>query len=227
MSLTPRLIIARAMRMLGTLAPGDNPSAADLADAMTALNTLKRSLFGTVIGPVLSSYVLTRTSGQAENGGEYAFPATAFTLAAPLNPRAGARFGVVDANLSFPSGNLTLNPNGRLIQGQASNLTLSTSGFAGRWWYRADTGNWVLEADYATADDVVEFPDNLIAFLPYMLAVAFAPEFNSELRQDVIAGNSEGRAAFFRAYGRRGRNLVNPPIGAPVAAPPAAPQGQG
>jgi hypothetical protein len=57
----------------------------------------------------------------------------------------------------------------------------------------------------------------LIAYLPFMLAIVIAPEFNTELRQDVIAANSEGRAAFARTDAPRGMNVVEPPLGAPPA----------
>ncbi|MGH7011221.1 MAG: hypothetical protein ACREEX_10325, partial [Caulobacteraceae bacterium] len=71
----------------------------------------------------------------------------------------------------------------------------------------------------------IQFPDSLIAYLPYMLAAVIAPEFGADLRADIIAGASEGREAFARAYGRRGRAALSPPIGlAPVQVPAA--QGQ-
>ena len=147
---------------------------------------------------------------------ESTIPGAAFTLTAPGNPRSGARFGVVDANLTFATYNLTIARNGRLINAAATNLVLSTNGQALRFWFRGDTGNWVEEADYATANDTIEFPEGLIAYMPYMLAVAIVGEFGGELRQDVIAGAVEGRQAFARQYARRGRNMVDPPIGVEV-----------
>ena len=188
-------------------------------DALISLNTMKRALFGTVIGPRLSPQDCAGlTAKQAENGGEYQIPAAAFTLTAPLNPRSGARFGVVDANLNFATNTCTVARNGRRLNGTAANVVLNTNGQNVRFWFRGDTGNWVEEADYATADDVIEFPESLIAYLPNMLAVAFAAEFGAELRQDVIAGALEGRQAFARQYARRGRNQADAPIGVPSPA---------
>ncbi len=210
-----RDVISRAMRLNGALASGDSPEADELNDAMLAMNTMKRALFGTVIGTRLSPQDLTGlTTAQAENGGEYQIPGGAtFTLTAPGNPRSGARFGVVDANLNFATYNLTIARNGRLVNGAATNLVLSINGQALRFWFRGDTGNWVEEANYVTANDTIEFPEGLIAYMPYMLAVAIVGEFGGELRQDVIAGAIEGRQAFARQYARRGRNMIDPPIG--------------
>src|SRR5271165_4409065 len=101
MSLNALGVISRALRLLGSLAGGDTPGANDAADALTAFNAMKRAWFGTLIGPRLSAIGLSGTSGQAENGGEYAIPPNTFSLTAPGNPRPGDRFGVVDVNLSF------------------------------------------------------------------------------------------------------------------------------
>jgi hypothetical protein len=221
MSLSPRDVLKRSLRLLGVLAAGDDPGADDLTDAMTALNTLKGSLFGTEIGQRLSVQDLTGlTAAQAEAGGEYAIPAVAFTLTAPGKPRAGDRFGITDPNLVFGASPLTINRNGRLLNGAASNLSVSVAGAHVRFWYRGDTGNWVEEADFATPDDVIEFPDALIAYLPYMLAVALAPEFGADLRPDIAALAAEGRAAFARAYGRRGRLGLDPSFAAPGVGQP-------
>ena len=121
---------------------------------------------------------------------------------------------MVDANLTFASAPITVARNGRLIEGASANLTLSVNGDNRRWWFRGDTGNWVREADYVTADDLIEFPEGLIAYMPYMLAVAQAGEFNADLPQAVPVLAEEGRMAFARAYGRRGRSQLDPPFGA-------------
>ncbi len=223
MSLTPRDVVARAMRLNGNLAGGNTPGAADMADSFAALNEMKRAMFGTLIGTRLSAQQATAPAQQAENGGEYAIPAAIFTLSAPMSPRGGDRFGAVDANQSFGAMNCTIARGNALIEGLPANLVLAVNGDNRRWWYRPDQANWVREADWATPDDTIEFPDALIAYLPYMLAQVIAPEFGAEMRQDVVAGAAEGRQVFARAYARRGRDQIDPPIGLPQ--PPQQAQG--
>ena len=214
MSLNVLGVIARSLRLFGTLAAGATPDSDDAAMALIAFNAMKRAWMGTLIGPRLSPIALTGVAGQAETGGEYQIPTgAAFTLTAPANPRTGARFGAVDANLTFNSYNLTIARNGRLMDGAASNPVVSTAGADTRWWFRGDTGNWVLEADSPSLSSAIEFPDSVIAYMPYMLAVAMAAEFSAELTPEVSAGNLEGRAVVARMYGRRGRGQPEGPIG--------------
>jgi hypothetical protein len=89
----------------------------------------------------------------------------------------------------------------------------STPGQGGRFWFRGDTGNWVGEGDTLTLTSAIEFPDPIIAYMPYMLAVAMAAEFSADLTTEIEAGNLEGRAVLARTYGRRGRAQPEGPIG--------------
>lgn len=224
MVMTGRDIIKRGYRKLGSIASGDDPSADELNDGFIALNSMMRALHGDVIGPRLAPQALT-ASLQAENGGLYqcnlAAPAT---LTAPLRPKNGARFGVIDTGANFATENLTIGRNGQLVQGSATNLVLSASGFSGVWFFDADTGNWALEADLANVDTSPPYTTRLISFLPDMLAVFMAGEFGGELRPDVIATANTGMLSFARTYSRRGRNQLDAPLGVGLAAQGAASQ---
>ncbi len=133
----------------------------------------------------------------------------------------------MDGSLDFAAHHCTITPGGAQIEGSTSNLVLSANGDNRRWWYRGDTANWVREADFASVTSAIEFPDNLIAFLPYMLAVVIAPEYNTELRQDVIGGDTMGRLLFAKTYAPRGRNETESPVGIPWPNSPAPQQAQG
>lgn len=212
MSLTCRDVIKRSGRLHGAWADDDDPTASEADNALLALNSMQRALFGTIIGPRLSPQSPSGNLAQAENGGQYLIPAASFTLTAPLNPRSGARFAVVDGNLNFATNSLTVVRNGRLLEGAAANLVLNTAGDDRQWFFRGDIGSWTREADFADLDVVPYYPDELIAYLPYMLAVVIAAEYGGEIRPDVSAGNAEGRTSFARVYARRGRNAADPPI---------------
>ncbi len=221
MSLTVLGVISRAFRLLGIVAGGATPDADDAAMALIAFNAMKRAWFGTLIGPRLSPVAVTGTSAQAETGGEYLIPGGApFFLTAPANPRPGARFGVVDTALDWGVNQLTIVANGRLMNGAAppgvgapGNAGLATEGQNSRYWFRPDNGSWTIEADSPSLSSAIEFPEGVIAFIPYMLGVAMAAEYSADLTAEVQAGNLEGRAVLARLYGRRGAAAIDRPLG--------------
>ena len=218
MSLTVRDVIKRAGRMHGCWASGDEPDADEAQDALISYNSMKRALFGTLIGPRLSPRPAPGAACQAETGAEYQVPPVAYTITAPSNPKSGARFGVVDAGLNFGAQPCTVLGAGQLINGAPGAQALTGNGQNTRFWFRGDAGDWVVEGDAEGLDTPIEFPDGLIAYLPNMLAVVIAAEYGADLRQDVIAGAQEGRAAFAQTYGRRGRSPVDAPLGVALQA---------
>ncbi|HSZ51337.1 MAG TPA: hypothetical protein VK801_07185 [Caulobacteraceae bacterium] len=225
MSLNIGQVIDRALRMHGVIADGGSPSASVGADMLVAANAMKRAWFGALIGPRMSpqAFPAGSSSGQAETGGEYAVPGgAAFTLSAPLNPRSGARFGVVDGGADFGANPCTVQANGRLIAAPGGTPTtsavLSTNGQAARWWFRGDNGTWTLEQDWPGLTSAIEFPDPIIAFMPHMLAVQIASEFGADITPEMAQGAMEGRQALARSYARRGLAALDGVIG--LAAPP-------
>lgn len=226
MSLNIGQVIGRALRMHGVVADGGVPSASVGADMLVAANAMKRAWFGTLIGPRMSpqAFAAGSTTGQAETGGEYVVPGGApFTVSAPLNPRAGARFGVVDGAANFGSNPCTVQANGRLIAAPGATPTtssvLSTSGQAARWWFSSDAGIWLLEQDWPSLTSAIEFPDPLIAYMPHMLAVQIASEFGADITAEMAQGAMEGRQALARSYARRGLAALDAVIGLAAAAP--------
>ncbi|HWE98695.1 MAG TPA: hypothetical protein VG248_02760 [Caulobacteraceae bacterium] len=222
MSLNLLSIATQALRMIGVIDGQETPDADVGADILIRANTMKRGWFGMLIGPRLSPFQVSGATAQAETGGEYLVGGTsAMTLSAPANPRPGARFGVVDAGAGFASHNCTLAGNGVLIGGAAS-VTLSSDGAMARYWFRPDVASWTLEADWASLNAALEFPDVLIAHMPAMLAVEAAAEFGQDIAPEIALAALEGRQALARAYGRRGPFGLDPVmgLGAPQAAGP-------
>lgn len=220
--MTARDAIRQAMQLLSILAGNTDPGPDDSTDYLRELSRMKRAMFGTFIGPRLAPQAASGTAIQAETGGLYFTAAgVATTLTLPANPRAGARVGVADAANSLAAFPWTVAGNGRLIEG-ATSLTLNANGTARQWWYRADTATWTREADYASLDDAIEFPDALAAYIPYMLAIVIAPSGNANIPPAVSAGAMEGREAFARAYARRAPAQMDPPIGVAAMQTPQA-----
>lgn len=212
MAQTVRQIISGAMRRNGALSSGAQPTAAEIEDTLLAYNNLVRSLHGTLIGTPLTPVSMTAAT-TAEIGGNYmvAFSSAGATLTLPSNPMNGARVGFADVKANFATYNLTVNPNSRLIEAAASNLTLSTNSTNRVYWFNAEAGNWVREQDAAIGDTCV-YPDSVAGYLPDMLAVHCISEFGGEVRPDTVARSLEGRAAFARVFGRQGRNQLYAPM---------------
>jgi hypothetical protein len=208
-------IMKAALRINGTLAAGDEPDALEAQDSLAAYNRMVRSMFGTVIGPRVSP-ATANASLTGQSGRTYVVGAYDVTITLPLNPRPGARVGVADGNLGLAANNCIVARNGRLLEGAASNLTLSTNGDARVWFFRPDTANWTLEEDLDLADEPF-FQADLVAHLPWMLAFMLMSEFGAEIRPDIAQMATEGRQHFNRVYGRNGRSRADAPFGAPVA----------
>lgn len=214
MTLTVREVVTRASRLNGAIASGDGITADEAVDVVTAFNAMVRAMHGTIIGPRLSP-LPAAAALTAENGGQYQIAASLMTITAPTNPRNGFRFGVVDANLNFTTNTCTIARNGRLLEGAAANISLTTNGDNRIWFFRGDVGNWVKEIDL-TIDATVHYPDPLVAYLPDMLAVYVQGEFGGDIRPDVVAKALEGRQSFARSYARRGRNQMDAPLNVPL-----------
>lgn len=214
---TVRTVVNAALRRLGALASGDDPGAQEIADALIAYNNMCKRMHGTIIGTKLTPVAMTAAT-TAEPGGVYmvAFASAGATLTMPSNPKGGSRVGYADTKANFGTYNLTIAPNSRLIAGASTNVTVSTNSANGVYWFNPETGNWVLEGD-ATIDATVAYPDSLVGYLPDMLAVQIVSEYGGEIRQDIVSMAGEGRQAFARVLGRRGRNQMDAPVGVQIA----------
>lgn len=213
MATTAQQALTRAMRMNGTLADGETPTAGEANDGLDVLNQFQRGLFGDLIGTKLEPIQASTTTGMY--GAQYQGIGSAFTLTLPDNPKDGWRIGVTDAALGFATGNATINRNGRLLEGAAANLTLSTNGTTRTWFYRIDTGNWEREKDLALSDTIY-FADDLIGGFCAMLAVQLANEYGKEAPPATVAAAKLGRERFQQRYGRRGAPRAGQP--SPAAA---------
>jgi hypothetical protein len=209
MTQTVTQVITRSLRMIGVLADGETPSSGEADDALSTFNLTQRGLFGDVIGVKLESE--TGATGNVRHGAMYQCGASAVTLTAPANPKDGWRFGISDAKGTINTNNVTVAPNGRKFKGVAASSTvLNTANLAETYFFRQDTGDWVLEADLTLTDNVY-FPDHLIIGLSAMVAVNLAPDYNREVAASIVNLAGQGRLMFLQQYGRRGAARLGSP----------------
>jgi hypothetical protein len=79
---------------------------------------------------------------------------TGITITLPEYPVDGQRVEIVDAAETADTSNITVSRNGMLINGAASNYTISTEGGATKLMFRADLGDWKVMSDLALATNL-------------------------------------------------------------------------
>lgn len=100
-------------------------------------------------------------------------------LTAPLtvwldpNPTDGQRFGLQDVSNNLSTNNLTLNGNGRLIDGETS-VVFNTDGANKEYFFRQDTGNWYV-VDPLDLTDTFPFPTEFNPMFSILLAQRLNP----------------------------------------------------
>lgn len=199
-------IINQAFRDGNFVAVGEDPTAAEVAEAMPRLNNLIASLFGIELGEVVREwpvptvwYPTAPLRSQLMLMGESAAESWAYppanvrlvvritapsTVYFPLDPQDGARIAYADVGSSAA---LTLNGNGRLIDGEEE-ITGSPPAEGNRTWlYRADLGNWIQLKNPLAADDEVPLPPEFDDLLVTGLAIRLGPRFGVKIDDTIIA----------------------------------------
>ena len=200
--------VTRASRMIGVLASGEELAAAEADDALATYNRTQRAMFGDVIGVKLEPE--TAATGTIRMGALYQAGAAAVTLTSPANPRDGWRFGIVDALSNFSTYNVTVAAGGHKFKGATGSTVLDTDDTYETYFFRADQGDFVLEADQALADTVY-FPDDMLAGLEAIVAVAMANEYGKEPPAATLGMAKMGQDRFRCRYGRRGTPIAGSP----------------
>jgi hypothetical protein len=72
------------------------------------------------------------------------------TLTLPASPVVGESIGIKDLDNNFGANNLTINRNGKLIGGVASNMVISTDGYGNTLVYSGSIKGWLLSVDITT-----------------------------------------------------------------------------
>lgn len=196
---TVRELIDRALRLIGALAVGETPSAADTAIALKVLQDLLAEKSGSLFVPVVVTEAVTLVANQASyTVGEYGTP----DLATPRPEQivnAWVRSGGYDRTIKIiDERNYSAIPD------------KSATGSPDRLWYNPTAPNGTLypypvpdaadtlyivsakalqEPSTLTQNmlDVVGIPRNYHRALAYMLAVDLAPEYGAEPSPVVIA----------------------------------------
>lgn len=181
--MTVREIIRRALQMLRVVSPGETPTSDETADGLIAYNALISSYRGHGVGPALRP--MLAHCGYARAGGLH----SETTLATPLEPFDGCRFGVSGA--CSVTSDLT-------IDGGATTE-------ARTWFYRADIGTWIVEADASDLDDDTQFPASFDDGLAALLAMRL-PDYGADPSPTLVMMANDADSRLLARY----RPRINP-----------------
>lgn len=202
-------VLKQAMRGIGIL---DNArlDAATALEGMIVFNDLFRAMLGNGIGPRLDP-VNQSTSTAVRNGTRYMVGAATLTLTLPSNPKDGDRFGFVDSRGALASYPVTINPNGRFLEGVTSSTVANTNNLERTYFYTSHSATWTKERDYTKGMDFPLAAEARRGFTD-LLSVALA---DSNGEAGAVSDNLKARAAIgwasiTRLYGQGG--TYDPPV---------------
>lgn len=190
-------IITDAYRQSNLLAIGVTPTTLQQTEALRYLNRIVKSVYGQEAGDPLTPLPIGRNNIERPAGfpwydveavQDWFIPSdvqivlnleTAKTLYLDPMPEDGQRFAVLDASGNLATYNLTLDGNGRKIEG-ADTAVLNTNGLSRYWFYRADTGSW-QRVNSLVAGDTFPFPEEFDDLFITMLAMRLNPSYATSL----------------------------------------------
>lgn len=186
-------IITSALRETNLIPLGVTPTQAQQDEAFGLLSTIVAGVLGNEVGENMVPMPLGNGEYVSPSGYPWWNNELPGNIFVPTNtrimctltgngtvnlhprPHDGARMGVVDVANNFAEFPLTINGNGRSIEG-ASSMTYNTSGLIREWLYRADLGNWVTVIPLVETGNM-PFPPEFDDFFIIMLAMRLNPRY--------------------------------------------------
>lgn len=207
-------IIEDAFREGNILPLGKAPTTNQATEALRLYNALLSAIFGGDAGEDLADWPLGTFGNETPN---YIFPYTDFAVTHPtINrrliatntvakaifltpyPQDGSRMGIADPFGRLATFPVTLDANGRTIEGSAT-LVLNTNGLFREWFYRADLGQWVRISSLIAENDN-PFPAMFDNFFITLLALRLNPRYGRTMDEQSLAIFKSSRRQFVARY---------------------------
>lgn len=200
---TLRQIIIDAFRQSNLVAAGETPEASEFDEALRKLTSFISGVYGYEIGEPLKplnfgSKNLTNPFGRREDLESFiknsyvpsnvrlmVHNENAAILYLDPSPEDGALFGLIDVANNLQVSPITLNGNGRNIEGFSS-TTLATNGVNKEWFYRADLGNWLPITDLE-ANSLMPFPEEFDEYFTMSLAMRLNPAYGIQTNPETMS----------------------------------------
>lgn len=204
-------IIQQAYRDANIIPVGASPTTAESTEALKRLQVIIGSVLGNEAGEGLSPFPIGSngvTTSWVPSVPSY-IPlntrlncnlSAAQTLYLHPDPQDGSRLAVVDAKGNFATYNLTLNGNGRKVDGAATDV-LSTNSQSIQYFYRADIGDWkVITISSMVAGDTFPFPEEFDDMFIVLLAMRLNPRNSQPISQESMLMMERSRDQFRARY---------------------------
>lgn len=120
------------------------------------------------------------------------------TIWLTTRPQDGSRMGIADPFSRLSEVPLTIDGNGRPIEGNAT-IVLDTDGTFREWIYRADMAAWVRITEL-TADDENPFPQKFDTMFICLLAMRLNPRYGRTLDPQSAAAFKKNQQEFIARY---------------------------
>lgn len=188
-------IINDAFRESNILPLGKAPTAIQETEALRLLNQLFVTVYGDEAGEMLQDWPLGNFGRESPlydlgwtdeqinrpiiNSRLLVLNEQPKTIYLTLQPQDGSRMAVADPFARLASVPVTLDANGRTIEGTAT-LLLDTNGLYQEWFYRADLGNW-MRLTGVIATDEMPFPADFDIFFTLLLAMRINPRYGRQM----------------------------------------------
>jgi hypothetical protein len=212
-------IITDGFRESNIIPLGQTPNANQQAEGLTRLKALIASVYGWDVGAPLRDWpvgISAYNESQAGwNSGDWSYPTansrlivnitTPQTIYLPQNPKEGARIGLVDIGGNLATYNVTVDGNGRTVEGQQS-VVLDTDSAERAWIYRADKGNWERIDALANVDAEMPFPEEFDDYFVTQLAMRLNPRYGRAISQETATRMAEIKNQLVARY-RQPRNI--------------------
>lgn len=216
-------IITSALRETNLIPLGVAPTSPQLSEGFVLLNTIVAGVLGNEAGDNLWPFPLGTEGINAPRGYPWwnnELPGNVFVpfntrimlnLTGPgtvnLHPRPhdGARMGIVDVSQNLDVFPLTINGNGRSIEGEEF-MVYNTPGETRQWVYREDLGNWVTVIPLDASGDMPwppEFDDMFII----TLAMRLNPRYGQVMHPASVKTLERAQTKFSARYTQSDTNM--------------------
>lgn len=221
-------LIKYAYREVNLTAIGKEPTSDQLGEGLRFYNELVKFLVGGVAGEYFSDWMLGPFGRDPItfpvnypyseivytrppiNSRMIATQDAAKTVWLPLKPSDGSRMAISDPHNRLATYPITLEPNGRTIEG-ADSLVLNTDGLDTSWFYRAELSDWVRVTNLALTDEA-PFPEDFDAMQYILLATRLVPPSGRKLNEMSAAILTEQRRQFLARYAQDAPLHINPDL---------------